>query len=102
MLIDCDSCAARGPACGECVVSAVLGVPPGNVDLDADERRAIAVLADAGMVPHLLLATGRDRPAASTPEAAPIPGTESGDDDAERYWPVEAPRSGRRRVRWVA
>jgi hypothetical protein len=102
MLVDCDSCAVRGPACGECVVSVVLGAPPGGVDLDADERRAIAVLADAGMVPHLLLATGRDRPAEVPTGPAPIPGTESATDGEGRYWPVEVPRHGRRRVRWVA
>jgi hypothetical protein len=27
MLIDCDACAARGPACGDCVVSVLLTGP---------------------------------------------------------------------------
>jgi hypothetical protein len=70
MLIDCDDCAARGPACGDCVVSVLLagpavqvhdGEPPGAQDapataeLDAAERAAIAVLAGCGLVPPLRL-----------------------------------------------
>ena len=34
MIIDCDSCVVRGLACGDCVVSVLLGAPP-NVELDA-------------------------------------------------------------------
>ncbi|NAZ81956.1 hypothetical protein GTR02_09005, partial [Kineococcus sp. R8] len=52
MLIDCDSCTERPRACGECVVSVLLGMPgerpeaPGpGPELDADERGALAVLA---------------------------------------------------------
>lgn len=55
MLVDCDGCAARGSACGGCVISVMLGTPPDGVQLDADERRALGVLADAGMVPELRL-----------------------------------------------
>lgn len=75
MLIDCETCAVRGPACSDCVVSVLLdGVPehrPGAaVELDPDERRAIATLAGSGLVPPLRLTvvsrvpTGqaRDRP----------------------------------------
>jgi hypothetical protein len=57
MLIDCDVCAVRGAACHGCLVSAVLGAPPAGVELDASERRAVEVLADAGMVPRLRLVT---------------------------------------------
>ena len=72
MLIDCDACAVRGPACGDCVVSVLLagpavhvheGEPPGVPDapatpeLDAAERAAIAVLAGCGLVPPLRLVT---------------------------------------------
>lgn len=69
MLIDCDSCTGRGLACGDCVVSVFLGTPalpdappvgtleplrPAQpVDLDLAEARALAVLADAGLVPPL-------------------------------------------------
>ena len=66
--IDCDACAVRGPACGDCVVSVLLagpvvhvheGEPPGvqesaaAPELDAAERAAIAVLAGCGLVPPL-------------------------------------------------
>ncbi len=57
MLIDCDSCVVKGAACGGCVVSVMLGAPPAGVEVDEAERRALAVLADAGMVPHLRLVT---------------------------------------------
>jgi hypothetical protein len=50
--IDCDDCAARGPGCQDCVVSVLLGVPD---TLLIDERRALEVLADAGLAPRLRL-----------------------------------------------
>jgi hypothetical protein len=55
MLIDCENCAVRGLACGGCVVTVMLGAPPEGVELDEEERRALAVLADAGVVPRLRL-----------------------------------------------
>jgi hypothetical protein len=77
MLVDCDSCVVRGAACGGCVVSVMLGAPPSGVELDDEERRALAVLADAGMVPRLRLVTDDDRPpvAPPAPEQEAIPGT---------------------------
>jgi hypothetical protein len=84
MLIDCDACAVRGPACGDCVVSVLLagpgvhvhdGEPPGaqgapaSPELDAAERAAIAVLAGCGLVPPLRLVPceARDQGEASRP-----------------------------------
>ena len=61
MNIDCDGCQARGPACGDCVVTVLLGAPPEGVELDDAERRAIAVLAEGGLVPPLRLVPRRDR-----------------------------------------
>ncbi len=52
VVIDCDDCAARGPACRDCVVSVLLGVPE---TLMYDERAALEVLADAGLAPRLRL-----------------------------------------------
>jgi hypothetical protein len=52
--IDCDTCVVRGLACGDCVVSVLLGVPP-NVEIDALEQRAIDTLGRAGIVPRLRL-----------------------------------------------
>ncbi|WP_103381557.1 hypothetical protein [Pseudonocardia dioxanivorans] len=77
MIIDCDTCAVRGDACGDCVVGVLLGVPdpatrpdtlPSGapvVQLDAREQRALAVLADQGLVPRLRLVATRP------PEPAP-------------------------------
>jgi hypothetical protein len=59
MVIDCDGCAVRGLACGDCVVTVLLGAPPEGVQLDDTERRAIAALADGGLVPPLRLVTGQ-------------------------------------------
>ncbi len=62
MLIDCDACAARGPACADCVVTVLLGAPPvrregdgAAIDLNGTEQAAIAVLAGSGLVPPLRL-----------------------------------------------
>ena len=55
MLIDCDTCEVRGDACGECVVSVLLGAPPGGVEIDPEEQRALEVLAESGLVPPLRL-----------------------------------------------
>ena len=55
MLIDCDSCEVRGLACGDCVVTALLGAPPEGVVLDDEERRALEVLAGSGLVAPLRL-----------------------------------------------
>jgi hypothetical protein len=81
MLIDCDTCTARGAGCADCVVTVLLGAPPGwqgtdpvvvpmptrapsaedvvvpppgvVVEFDEVERRAVRALADVGLVPPL-------------------------------------------------
>ena len=94
MLIDCDTCTARGTGCADCVVTVLLGAPPGwqsvdpvvvpmtgrartavpdghahthpdaaaedvvvpppgVVEFDDVERRAVRALADVGLVPPL-------------------------------------------------
>jgi len=55
MLIDCDTCAVRALACGDCVVTVLLGAPPQGVELDPAERRALEALADGGLIPRLRL-----------------------------------------------
>jgi hypothetical protein len=55
-VIDCDTCTVRGDACDDCVVSVMLGGPPDPHPLAPDEHRALAVLADAGLVPPLKMA----------------------------------------------
>ena len=55
MLIDCDGCAVRDLACGDCVVTVLLGLPGTRAEVDEGERRALDVLADSGLVPRLQL-----------------------------------------------
>ena len=60
--IDCDTCVVRGLACHDCVVTVLLGPPP-ELTIDDDERRALDVLAQGGLVPPLRLVEavpGRD------------------------------------------
>lgn len=59
--IDCDTCLVRGLACHDCVVSVLLG-PPDDLALDTEERQALEVLADSGLVPPLRLVTPLDGP----------------------------------------
>lgn len=72
MIIDCGSCAhspalhpagtpnhaAAQAACGDCVVSVLLGMPESVqpvAQLDDDHEVAIAVLAQSGLIPPLRL-----------------------------------------------
>ena len=59
--IDCDSCVVRGPACHDCVVTVLLGPPP-EQGFDADEQRALDVLADSGLVPPLRMVAAVNGP----------------------------------------
>jgi hypothetical protein len=77
MLIDCDTCTVRGTACGDCVVTVLLGAPAAGagdgVELDGAEQAAIAVLAGSGLVPPLRLLpaerpTAAEHPAQGRPE----------------------------------
>jgi hypothetical protein len=52
VVIDCDTCAVRGLACHDCVVTVLLGPPPES-GFGSEEERALAVLADSGLVPRL-------------------------------------------------
>lgn len=61
MVIDCDGCEVRGRACGDCVVSVLLGAPPTGVEIDEDERAALAALAGSGLVPPLRLVSVNGR-----------------------------------------
>ena len=56
--LDSDRCLARGPACDDCVITALLGAPVKGVDLDSDEQAALSALADSGLVPPLRLIPG--------------------------------------------
>ncbi len=64
--VDCNRCVARGSGCSDCVISVLLGVPEGQVvsgvDLEDDERAALAVLAESGLLPPLRLVEGVSAP----------------------------------------
>jgi hypothetical protein len=62
LLIECDTCVGRGVACGDCVVSVLLGEPPPGVTLNDEERRAVEVLSAAGLVPPLRMVHAVDGP----------------------------------------
>jgi hypothetical protein len=55
MIVDCDCCQVRGDACGECVITLLLGAPPQGLKLDGTDRRALDTLAAGGLVPRLQL-----------------------------------------------
>ena len=74
MLVDCDRCDVRGAACGDCVVTVLLGPPPGLFEIDSAEQTALAVLADAGLVPPLRLVPGEGGQGAGPDESAAAAG----------------------------
>ena len=53
--ISCDDCVAKNTdACADCVVTFICGRQPDDaVIIDADEERAVRLLAGAGLVPAL-------------------------------------------------
>ncbi|MCU0283852.1 MAG: hypothetical protein MUD13_08130 [Candidatus Nanopelagicales bacterium] len=55
MLIDCNGCVMRDIACGDCVVTVLLGPPEA---LDDSDQVALAVLAEGGLVPPLRMMPG--------------------------------------------
>jgi hypothetical protein len=64
VIVDCDTCAVRGPSCGDCVVTFLLG-PPDWLAVDGlpgEEVAALAVLADSGLVPPLRLVAPAEHP----------------------------------------
>lgn len=72
MIVDCDQCAVRGGACQDCVITVLLGAPPGGVELDGTERQALHTLAEVGMVPRLRLVDSHQA------RAVPLAATDTG------------------------
>lgn len=50
MVINCDRCEARGPSCGHCAATVIVGQ---EAELGPAELRALTVLAAAGLIPPL-------------------------------------------------
>jgi len=90
MHIDCDTCAARDIACGDCVVAVLLG-PRSNglVELDSAEQDALQAFASGGLLPPLRLvptypASPGQTPPGQTPPGQTPPGqTPPGEGPAE-------------------
>jgi hypothetical protein len=70
MIVDCEGCVMRDVACGDCVVTFLLGPPEG---LGSAEQVALAALADGGLVPPLRMraAVADDRPHTAPPAGRP-------------------------------
>ena len=79
MIVDCDDCKVRDIACGDCVVTVLLGAPGAGgpvdvgvtvqgskIDIDQEELGAIGVLAEVGLVPRLRLVLDSDGPSRSS------------------------------------
>jgi hypothetical protein len=89
MIVDCDRCVVRGDACAECVITVLLGAPPGGLELNGTDRRALDTLAAAGMVPRLKLVESDENHTIDNGEARVIgAGTNTGRKHAERTSPV--------------
>ena len=73
MIVDCEGCRMRDLACGDCVVSFLLGTTGDR--LDAAEVQALGVLAESGLVPPLRLVS-KHEPGSSG--AVPGPGRRVG------------------------
>lgn len=76
--VDCASCRARGPACSDCVITALLGPVADDVQLGSDEVGALAALAGGGLIAPLRLIRGvpaatRFPPEAETDLATAVP-----------------------------
>ena len=69
MLIDCDTCTVRGEGCADCVVTVLLGAPPGWQD---DGPRVVALTRHtwAGGGPEAAGTAGADTPGAPERVAA--------------------------------
>lgn len=53
MHIDCDTCVARHTdACSDCIVTHLVGRPPGAVIIDVEHERALRVLQEGGLAPQ--------------------------------------------------
>jgi len=66
MIVDCDGCVMRDVACGDCVVTVLLGPMNGSI---AEHKDAFDVLASAGLTPPLRLVQGQSHAEVGPDEA---------------------------------
>lgn len=60
MLIDCEECVMQHTdACSDCVVTAILDIGSGPLDLEDTEVEALESMAELGLVPTLRLVPRR-------------------------------------------
>jgi hypothetical protein len=70
VVVDCATCPARGLRCDDCMVTALLSMPPADLPLDAAERLAVTRLVSAGLVTAETAASARARSERSGGRAA--------------------------------
>lgn len=68
MIIDCGSCVMATIACGDCVVSVMLGAPEGfgGAEMPESHLAAVEALAAGGLVPPLRLVRGTEGASAAS------------------------------------
>lgn len=81
MLIDCDTCAVRGQGCDDCVVTVLLGAPPGWGGSDPTVVPLTRRPAGDGRVPLRRAAGGAERAGA---RHAPEPDGDAPEQTADR------------------
>jgi hypothetical protein len=70
MLIDCDTCTARGTGCADCVVTVLLGAPPGWQGVDPV---VVPMPARTRSPQEAWLSRAEPEPAGATAEDAVVP-----------------------------
>jgi hypothetical protein len=71
MLIDCADCVMRDVACGDCVVTILIGPP--DRTFEPVEQAALAVLAEGGLIPPLRMVPGTPEAGAGPPRDGSAP-----------------------------
>jgi hypothetical protein len=87
MLIDCDTCTARGTGCADCVVTVLLGAPPGWQGVDPVVVPMPARTRsphDAWLSPPAATLDVEDAAATAEDAVVPPPGVVVEFDDVER------------------
>ena len=88
MIVDCDRCEVRGDACKDCVITVLLGAPPEGIEQHGNDRRALHIVGENGVVPRLqLVDRGEDHRVAHSVTSSTAPAHNSAErsiSDGER------------------